>query len=286
MRAGARRHHRRHAQLVKSSGMQGLGRCRAARPSTRPRRCRATSTAACPPVVDRSSFRPKRLSAGSARLAAATRLGRTVGLPIRRRSAPAPGRPAPSSWPAPHRSGRTAPLRPAAVPPARRPRASASRTGPSPRTSSPCSDCSARGGKSRTSRAMSGALPLTATRRNLPKRQRAVARSHTWLHVEAAAAGEAGPAAACPCTITSSSSLSRLRLALISALVGRAPRCVPDLSSSLNSASLPRWPLMTRKSLTMPASSCGSRCRSGRRSGAWRSAAPRCATSSNRWPDR
>ena len=34
---------------------------------------------------------------------------------------------------------------------------------------------------------------------------------------------------------------------------------IADLSSSLNSASLPRWPLITRKSLTMPASSCGSR---------------------------
>ena len=37
-----------------------------------------------------------------------------------------------------------------------------------------------RGGKSFTSRAMSGALPLTATRRNLPKRQRALAL--TYVH--------------------------------------------------------------------------------------------------------
>jgi hypothetical protein len=38
---------------------------------------------------------------------------------------------------------------------------------------------------------MSGALPLTATRRNLPKRQRAVARSQICCTVQAEAAGEA-----------------------------------------------------------------------------------------------
>ena len=61
-----------------------------------------------------------------------------------------------------------------------------------------------------------------------------------------------------PCTTSSSSSRSRSRWP-------RAPlrwpplRCASLMSSSLKIATRPRWPLTTRKSLTMPASNCGSR---------------------------
>ena len=59
-----------------------------------------------------------------------------------------------------------------------------------------------------------------------------------------------------------------------------------DLSSSLNKATLPRWPLMVRKSLTMPHKICGSRLSltsSMRRLTNWRTSA---CTSSNKWPDK
>ncbi|MNS88787.1 hypothetical protein D3C72_1227770 [compost metagenome] len=60
----------------------------------------------------------------------------------------------------------------------------------------------------------------------------------------------------------------------------------PDLSSTLNSTSLPRWPLMMRISLTMPAtvwvSRLSLRLAMGVRTN-WRTSS---STSSNRWPER
>ena len=92
-----------------------------------------------------------------------------------------PGRPAPSSWPAPRRSGKNFASSPNCSSTARRlalhrePHAQASHQFALLRHLPLAAETRA------PAAAMSGALPLTATRRNLPKRQRAVARSQTWL---------------------------------------------------------------------------------------------------------
>ena len=86
-------------------------------------------------------------------------------------------------------------------------------------------------------------------------------------------------------TMISSSSLSKCLAELIKDSSAVAS-ITPDLSSSLKMATLPRWPLMMRKSLTMPANTIDSRLSinsSILRRANWRTSR---STASNKWPER
>ena len=175
---------------------------------------------------------------------------------VRRRMRTAVVRAGTPALDAPRRLGRSAPRRRGRARRSRgRAAVAAAPSGPARR--SPCSVATRRDGKSRSTSATGGTLPLTSTRRYLPKRQRAAARSQTCCTFSRRPP-EKRSGCTLPCTMISSSSFSRSRFAfsrssLATASIGSV------LSSSLKIATRPRWPLTTRRSLTMPASSCGSR---------------------------